>query len=168
MSAKRIDQMSIADFDRAFPDEAACASFLQQQRWGDGVRCPRCGSTEVRARHEAVRVRWECPNCKDDDGKHRRFSVRTGTIFENTPLPLRTWFSAIHLILISRKVLGPIEIQKLLGIDSHQAAWHMCRRIRLALQDYEFRQMMALPPIAPLGSNDSAGKIESDSPRIVA
>lgn len=143
MGQKHIDQMSIAEFDAAFPDDAACTAFLLANRWPGGVQCPHCGSTEVRSHNDGPRLRWECPQC--GDGAARSFTLRTGTIFENTHLSLRTWLSAVHLLAISRRVLGPAEIQRLLGLSSFQTAWHVCRRIRDGLADREFRAMLGLP-----------------------
>jgi transposase-like protein len=142
MIRKRIDLMSIAEFDAAFPDREACNAYLAAHRWPNGVRCPHCGSTDVRRHEDAASWRWDCRRCPDE---RREFSVRTGTIFANTQLSLRTWLSAVHLLLISRKVLGPEELKRLLGLNSRQTAWHVGDRIRKALGEEDFRLMIGIP-----------------------
>jgi len=148
MGQKRIDQMSSAEFDAAFPDDAACSAYLLAHRWPDGVRCPHCGTTEVRRHNDGPHWRWECLRCAGDTP--RSFRLRTGTIFENTHLSLRTWLGAVHLLAIGRRALGPAEIQRLLGLNSYQTAWHVCRVVRDALADPEFRVMIGLPEHAPV------------------
>ena len=84
---KCVRQMTLADFDRLFPDEDSCKRYLMDRRWPTGPRCPRCGNEKL---YKAKRAwSWECHKC----GPHPyRFSLYVGTVFENTNNPLRTWF----------------------------------------------------------------------------
>jgi ribosomal protein L37AE/L43A len=75
-------QMTLAEFDRMFPDETACRAYLMAQRWPNGVRCPRCGNEKVYA-GKAKPWTWECKKCGAGKSAYR-FSVIAGTIFENT------------------------------------------------------------------------------------
>src|SRR4051812_41877263 len=91
----RIHQMNIVDFERHFPDEDSCKSYLLRHRWPDGkVRCPRCGFEAVA--HGTKPFHWQCKNCAPVTTY--RFSVLVDTIFENTNKPLRQWFRVMHLM----------------------------------------------------------------------
>ncbi|MGH6980386.1 MAG: transposase, partial [Stellaceae bacterium] len=76
---KRIQQMTFAEWEKAFPDEDACDTYLVAHRWPKGVYCPRCGSTSA-YRLASRKFHWECPDCRQ--GGAYRFSDITGTIFE--------------------------------------------------------------------------------------
>jgi transposase-like protein len=141
MANKRIHQMSIADFERAFPDEDACAAYLVRHRWPTGARCPRCGSERVYDL-KTRKWHWECPDCRK--GGAYRFSHIAGTIFENTNKPLRDWFRVIHLMLTSKKGISALQVHRYMGFGSYKTAWYMCHRIRAALANEDFRKLMGI------------------------
>jgi transposase-like protein len=136
---KRIHQMTFADWEKAFPDERSCLSYLCLHRWREGVRCPRCGNTNVYTL--ATEFRWQCHQCAPHG---YRFSVIAGTIFENTNKPLRDWFRVIHLMLTSKKGISALQIHRMMGFGSYKTAWYMCMRIRAGLANEEFRQLIGL------------------------
>jgi transposase-like protein len=138
---KQIMQMSVAQFDKAFPDEESCDAYLVAQRWPDGVVCPRCGSRNVYAL-KTRKWHWECPDCRE--GGAYRFSDITGTIFENTNKDLRDWFRVIHLMLTSKKGISGRQIHRYMGFGSYKTAWYMGHRIRVALQDKEFQKLLGI------------------------
>ena len=90
--------------------------------------CPTCGSKEVR--FLATRRLWECK------GKHARkqFSIKVGTIFEDSPLGLDKWLCAMWLLVNCKNGISSYEVSRDLGV-SQKSAWHMMHRIRLAMQD---------------------------------
>jgi transposase-like protein len=138
---KPVHQMTVAQWEAAFPDEDACDAYLVAHRWPTGVRCPRCGSDRV----YELKTRpwhWECPDCRK--GGAYRFSDITGTIFENTNVDLRQWFRVIHLMLASKKGMSARQIQRYMGFGSYKTAWYMCHRIRVALQDTEFQKLIGI------------------------
>ena len=109
-----------ADYDR-------CREFLIDLRWPEGkVTCPQCGSDHV-VYLEKARV-WKCY------GKHERakFSLKTGTIFEDSPLGLDKWLAALWLIVNCKNGVSSCEIARDLGI-TQKSAWFMAHRLRLAL-----------------------------------
>ncbi len=128
--AKRIKQMTARQFDAAFPHEDACYEFLVRKRWPNGVRCPRCGSERV---YDLKTMKWkfECPDCRE--GGAYRFSPLVGTIFENTNMPLKTWYRVIHAMLTSKKGISANQIYRTMDIGSYKTAWYMCHRIRAGL-----------------------------------
>jgi transposase-like protein len=141
MAASSIHQMTIADFERLFPDEDACAAYLVEHRWPDGIHCPRCGSERVYDL-KTRKWHWECPDCRR--GGAYRFSHIAGTIFENTNKPLREWFRVIHLMLTSKKGISALQVFRYMGFGSYKTAWYMCHRIRAGLANEDFRKLMGV------------------------
>src|ERR1700676_2501806 len=135
----QIHQMTIAQFEHLFPDEAACRKYLQANRWSDTVRCPRCGNDNV---HEHARpFHWNCYQCSPD-GVGYRFSVLVGTIFENTNKPLRDWFRVMHMMLTSKKGVSALQVCRVMGFGSYHTAHLMCSKIRVALGNVEFKKLI--------------------------
>jgi transposase-like protein len=126
---KPVHQLTAAEFERMFPDEDACRAYLVARRWGDVVRCPRCGA-EARP-VSTMAWHWQCKGCAPDTTY--RFSHLTGTIFENTNKPLRDWYRVIHLMLTSKKGMSALQIHRFLGFGSYKTAWLMCHKVRTAL-----------------------------------
>jgi transposase-like protein len=136
----QIHQMTLAQFEAMFPHEDACKAYLARNRWPDGViRCPRCGFDNV---HEHKRpYHWNCYQCSPGAIGYR-FSVLVGTIFENTNKPLRDWFRVLHLMLTSKKGISALQIYRLRGFGSYHTAHLMCSKIRVALGNVEFKQLV--------------------------
>lgn len=125
---KPVHQMTVAQFDAAFPHEEACRAYLIARRWPNGVNCPRCGNTKVYAL--ASGYHWQCEECAEDG---YRFSHIAGTVFENTNKPLKEWFRVAHTMLTSKKGVSALQIMRVMGFGSYKTAWYMCHRIRTAL-----------------------------------
>ena len=120
---------------RYFSDYENCHQFVMDLRWPDGkVRCPQCASDHVVYLAKA-RV-WKCYT------KHPRqkFSLKTGTIFEDSPLGLDKWLAAVWLIVNCKNGISSYEIARDLGV-TQKSAWHMAHRIRLALQAGDFGKL---------------------------
>jgi transposase-like protein len=114
-----------------FKTEDECKAFLVERRWPNGVCCPRCGNTkvwEVKSRP----FHWLCKGCNKNG---YRFSVITGTIFENTKYPLVEWFKVAFLMYHSKKGMSALQIHRMLGTGSYETAWYMCHRIRVAMKN---------------------------------
>jgi IS1 family transposase/transposase-like protein len=140
--AKRIHQMTNRQWEAAFPTDDACRTYLAANRWPGGVVCPRCGNPEV-GEHGTMTFHWQCYSCSAK-GTSYRFSVIVGTIFENTKYPLREWFRVIHMMLTSKKGVSALQVHRTIGTGSYQTAWSMCHRIRAALIDKNFRQLIGI------------------------
>ena len=120
---------------RYFSDYENYHQFMMDLRWPDGkVRCPQCASDHVVYLAKA-RV-WKCYT------KHPRqkFSLKTGTIFEDSPLGLDKWLAAVWLIVNCKNGISSYEIARDLGV-TQKSAWHMAHRIRLALQAGDFGKL---------------------------
>ena len=140
-TSKRIHQMTVPQWEKAFPTDEACMTYLSQHRWPVAVSCPRCGSEHVFAL-KTMAFKWECMDC--GEGVSYRFSVLVGTVFENTNVGLRMWFRVIHTMLTSKKGVSAHQIYRTMGFGSYRTAWHMCHRIRAGLADKEFRKLMGI------------------------
>jgi transposase-like protein/IS1 family transposase len=140
--AKRIHQMTVKQWEAAFPNDDACKAYLTANRWPAGVVCPRCGNPDARE-HGSRAFHWQCYACSAK-GTSYRFSVTVGTIFENTKYPLREWFRVIHLMLTSKKGISALQIHRMIGTGSYETAWSMCHRIRAAMIDKNFRQLIGI------------------------
>jgi transposase-like protein len=114
-----------------FSDPDVCVKFVADLRWPDGPICPRCTGTE----HSYVSTRrlWRCKSCK------REFTVKLGTIFEDSPLPLEKWLPAVWLIANAKNGISSYEVGRSIGV-SQKSAWFMLHRIRLAMQAGSFER----------------------------
>jgi transposase-like protein len=109
----------------ANPDN--CLNYLVRRRWRDGVVCPRCGSREVS--FVPSRRIWQCKTRHD----RCQFSVKVGTIFEDSPLGLDKWLPAVWMITNCKNGASSWEIHRAIGV-TQKTAWFMLHRIRLAMQ----------------------------------
>ena len=120
---------------RFFADPDVCLSFLVGLRWPDGnVTCPTCGSQSVTFLSDYRR--WKCY------GKHPRpqFSIKVGTIFEDSPIGLEKWLPAVWMIVNDKNGISSYEVARALGI-TQKSAWFMMHRIRTAMQRGGFDKM---------------------------
>ena len=117
-----------------FSNSENCRQFIVARRWPDGVICPTCGSIDVRY-YESV-GRWECKV------KHpkRQFSVKNGTIFEDSPIGLDKWLVAMWLVVNCKNGISSYEIGRALGV-TQKSAWFMDHRIRMASNAGGFEQL---------------------------
>lgn len=124
-----------------FHNEEAAFEYVEAQLWTDGPVCPHCGSTKEQIGHlKGVRSKpskkhpdgvvqvglYKCYGCRD------KFTVRKGTIFEDSHLPLHLWLQAIHLLCASKKGISTRQLQRMLGCGM-KTAWHLGHRIRHAM-----------------------------------
>ena len=113
---------SLYDLMSAFPDEKACVEHLVKLRWPRGIICPHCGSS--RRIYQVKRAHgFRCSDCKRD------FSVRKGTIFEESRLPLRKWFVAAWLLATHRKGIPSTQLAREVNV-TQKTAWFMLARLR--------------------------------------
>jgi len=112
---------------RYFADPDVCVDFVASMRWLDGVVCPHCGCRKVS--YLSTRRIWKCMS-RDC---HKQFSVKTGSVFEDSPLPLDKWLTAVWLIVNCKNGISSYEISRDLEV-TQKSAWFMLHRIRLALR----------------------------------
>ena len=120
--------MSIFQFGKRFPNEAAAVSYVENLRWGDEIHCPHCGVVgNVQRTKNGKPQPYRCRECR------RHFSVRTGTIMAQSNLPLTTFLHAIYLIMTHRKGVPCTMLARELGV-TQKTSWHLAHRIRKALE----------------------------------
>ncbi len=117
---------------RYFQDPDVCVEFVASLRWENGPVCPACGGTE----HFYLSTRrvWKCKKCK------KQFSVKVGTIFEDSALPLDKWLASIWLVANSKNGVSSHELARSVGV-TQKSAWFVLHRIRLAMQTKSFEKM---------------------------
>src|SRR5579862_3855881 len=120
---------SLFDLLAAFPDEQSCLDHVRAIRWKDGEFCPHCGGTRIY--HFSDKQNFKCGDCR------QRFSIKVGTIFHDTKLPLRKWFMAIWLITNHPKGIASTTLAKDLDV-TQKTAWFVLHRIRHAARTRSF------------------------------
>src|SRR6202521_3861350 len=109
-----------------FSDADNCINFLTQMRWPNGVECPNCGGKELS--YLSTRRVWKCKACK------KQFSVKAGSIMEDSPIGLDRWLAAIWLIANAKNGISSCELARSLGM-TQKSAWFVLHRIRKAMQN---------------------------------
>jgi transposase-like protein len=119
---------TLADAIRHFANFENCRDYMVARRWPSGVECPECGSKSVYYDHG--RKGWECKT------RHpkRKFTLKTGTIFEDSPLGLEKWLPVLWMIANCKNGVSSWEVHRAIGV-TQKTAWFMLQRIRLAMQD---------------------------------
>ena len=130
-----------------FQNEQAAYNFVESKIWANGPICPHCGSRERIGKMNGNSTRigvYKCYACR------KPFTVKIGTIFEDSHIPLRLWLQAIYLLASSKKGISSNQLHRTLGITL-KSAWFMSHRIREAMREGE---------LSPFGGN--GGTVESD------
>src|SRR5947209_3230123 len=116
-----------------FSDKETCTTFMAQIRWPEGVACPMCEGKEVS--YLSTRFMWKCKACK------KQFSVKVGSIMEDSPIGLDKWLAAMWLIANAKNGISSYEVHRALDI-TQKSAWFLLHRIRLAMQTGSFETKM--------------------------
>ena len=115
-----------------FTDEQVCIDAVASMRWPDGAECPQCQAKEPY--YLATQKRWKCRSCR------KQFSVKVGTIFEDSPIALQKWLPALWMLVNDKNGISSYELHRALGI-SQKSAWFVLHRLRLVLKqkpDFQF------------------------------
>lgn len=134
--------MTLKQLLETFPTEGSCKAFLVERRWPKGISCPRCGNKKVTALPSRP-FHWACRACAPKPRYPYRFSLTVGTVFENSNVPLKTWFEVLWQMLNSKKGVSALQIQRQIG-RSYPTAWYMCHRLRAGMQDANFLKLMGI------------------------
>lgn len=124
-----MDKVAISTYEflKRFPNETAARKHLEYCRWNGSPSCPECGSIAKmhKQSRDGVEGYYRCPDCSVV------FTVRTGTIFERSHVPLDKWLYAIYLTVTTRKGISSLQLSKEIGV-TQKTAWFMLQRIREA------------------------------------
>jgi len=121
------DHVTISTFQlfQLFPDQESARDYLEARLWPNGPRCPVCDHTENVTTRKRVGF-YRCNPCRED------FTVRTGTIFERSKVPLHKWLYAMYLLVTARKGISSLQLSKQIGI-TQKSAWFVLHRLREAV-----------------------------------
>jgi transposase-like protein len=117
-------EINLVKLIERFGSEDKCRVYLEQLRWPEGVRCPRCESPKISK--IVKRNQYDCDSCR------YQFSVKVGTVFHDSHLPLWKWFLATYMMIESKKGMSANQLKRTLGV-SYKTAWYLCHRIRHAM-----------------------------------
>ena len=125
---------NLLEMTRHFTNGDICVDFVAAMRWPKGVECPHCGSKRVS--YLTSRRIWKCMNkvC------HKQFSVKTGSVFEDSPVALDKWLMAVWLVVNCKNGISSYELARDIHV-TQKTAWFMLHRIRLALQQGSWEKM---------------------------
>ncbi len=112
------------ELERQFADEESCRQYLFALRWPEGFVCPGCGGKAVWPMQRGL---WLCRSCR------QQVSVTVGTVFQDTHLPLSTWFRAMWQITSQKNGISALGLQRVLGLGSYKTAWAMLHKLRRAM-----------------------------------
>jgi transposase-like protein len=120
--------VTLLDIDNVFDTDLKCREVLCRLRWPNGPECPRCHTKA--AELATAKQLFYCKECD------YQFTVTAGTIFNDSHLPLKTWFTATLLLVEARKGFSANQMKRTIGI-SYKTAWYLCHRIRAAMREID-------------------------------
>jgi len=118
---------SLPDFQKLFPDDAACAAYLEKVRWEHGFTCPHCGVVGEPFRISTRPGVLRCRKCR----KEARLTV--GTVMERSRVPLSTWFWGAYLITSQTPGMSATQFQRQLGLSRYETAYGLLHKLRSAM-----------------------------------
>jgi len=116
----------------AFTDEDKAREVIEASRWPNGAVCPHCGLPDrvKKLGGKSMGPGWyHCAQCRE------KFTVRTGTLYERSHIPLHKWLLATHLLTSSKKGISAHQLFRMMGFGSYKTAWFMAHRIREGMRD---------------------------------
>jgi len=118
---------SLPEFQRLFPDEAACVAYLERARWSDGFICLRCGTIGEPYRYSARPGVLCCRACR------RETRLTAGTVMERTHTPLSVWFWAAYLVASQTPGISAVQLQRQLGLSRYETAFQILHKLRAGM-----------------------------------
>ena len=135
MSTETLLPRTLQEAVKAFADEQLCIDLLAAMRWSDGkATCPKCNQSNIH--YMASRKKWQC---KTKDCK-RQFTIKTGTIFEDSAISLEKWLMSMWLIVNAKNGISSYELHRAIGI-TQKSAWFVLHRIRTAMTNGTIEKM---------------------------
>ena len=115
---------SLPEFQRLFPDDAACATYLEKARWGDDFACPHCGTAGEPFHFENRPGVLRCRKCRKNTG------LTVGTVMERSHTPLNVWFWAAYLVASQTPGMSAVQFQRQLGLSRYETAFQILHKLR--------------------------------------
>ncbi len=130
---------SLPEFQRLFPDDAACAVYLEKARWGDGFVCPYCHEARDPFRFTKRPAVLRCRKCRRDTG------LTVGTVMERTHTPLSVWFWAAYLVSSQTDGMSATQFQRQLGLSRYETAFQILHKLRVGMVRPDQDRIGAIP-----------------------
>jgi transposase-like protein len=135
---EKLNDMAAIDVGRLTENEAR--TILENIRWPNGIACPDCGGLSVtRLNSKSEKTRDGVIQCNDC---RKQFTVTVGTIMQGSHITLRQWVQAFYAMCSSKKGVSALQLKRNLGLGSYQSAWHLCHRIRKAMNQQPSKDML--------------------------
>ena len=125
-----MESFNLIQFYQKFGTEEQCQDFIFKNRWANGVTCPKCGEIDVKT-YRLASGRIKCASCRNT------FTVRTRSVFEDSPVSLQKWLLAIYLCGSYKKGISSIQLGKFIDV-TQKTAWFMLQRIRYVYENDSF------------------------------
>lgn len=126
---------NLPDFMRLFPDDAACAAYLERLRWRDGFTCPKCGHAGDPYRFERQPGKLRCRKCQKDTW------LMAGTVMERSHSPLSVWFWGAYLVSSLTPGMSAVQFQRQLGLTRYETAFQILHKLRAGMVDADRTQL---------------------------
>ena len=128
------DFKSLIELVTTYNTEEKCSQYIALKRWGDKPICPHCGSID-KVYAFSDKIYYKCGSCR------KKFTVRVGTIFQDSKIPLTKWFASIYLFACRSKGVSSLQLSKDLQI-TQKSAWHMLHRLRYGMSNPNFKDKL--------------------------
>lgn len=153
-------KMNLPTLNLDFDTDAECRQALEELRWPDGVKCLRCGSDKIS--RIKTRKQYDCDACR------YRFSVTTGTVMNDSHLPLPKWFLAVLLMCEAKKGFSANQMKRTIGV-AHKTAWYLCHRIRAAMAEVNAAKLSGTVEVDEtyIGGGRGVGQGNSDRHKMI-
>jgi transposase-like protein len=154
-----MSKSTISTFElfQMFPDQESARTYFEAKRWPDGATCPACGEVDrIGTRKGGF---YRCNACLLD------FTIRTGTIFERSKVPLHKWLYAMYLLVTARKGISSVQLHAQIGV-TQKTAWFMLQRLREACGN-DPTELAGIVEIdeAYIGGKEAASERRQNTPR---
>jgi transposase-like protein len=130
---KQIDSFkNLLDLVKTFDTEAKCSKYIALKRWGDKPVCPHCSHSDKVYRFTDG-IYFKCGSCR------KKFTVRIGTIFGDSKIPLVKWFPAMYLFTSNSKGISSVQLARQISV-TQKTAWFMLHRLRYGMENEEYKK----------------------------
>jgi transposase-like protein len=160
MAARRFPE-SLPEFQRAFPDEAACAAYLERTRWLEGFVCVYCGRHSEPYRIATRPVVLQCRGCR------RQTNLTSGTVMHRSHTPLSVWFWGAYLVTSHTPGMSAVQFQRQLGLGRYETAFQMLHKLRAGMVRPERDRIGAEWPVE-IDETYIGGKVHAEHKHVSA
>ena len=145
---------SLTEFQRLFPDDAACADYLEKARWSDGFVCPHCQAAGEPFRFANRRGVLRCRKCRRDTG------LTVGTVMARSHTPLSVWFWSAYLVSSQTPGMSAVQLQRQLGLSRYETAFQILHKLRAGMVRKTDAARLTVALVDQFGTAVTPGRME--------